>query len=148
MKKILIISAICLIAVGNVLSQTITQRQALDLIKKTFISLKKSDVDSFVDLWYLDNTGNPHDNTVFDRNQLVRNFEDLQLFLTVPIVKNLPFEKVEVSEMPGVFKAKYKIKAYFKIDNKLSLAYGFLADYINEKWVFRWHGETTISPKG
>jgi len=147
LKQLLITFSACLIAIGNLCSQTLTQNEARDFFQKTFHSLRNSDTASFVDLWYLDQTGNPHDNTVFDRQQLVSNFKELQLFLTVPLVKGLPFEEIEITEMPAIIKAKYKIKAYFKIDDNLSLAYGFLLDYINGKWVFRWQGERTISPK-
>ena len=128
MKKIFL-PFVCLALAVNLSGQTISQKEATELLKKSFNYLKNSDTASFVDLWYLDNTTNPPDKSAFDRQQLVQAFRELQQFLVVP-----------------VFKAKYKIKAYFKIDDKLTLGYGFLLDYINGRWAFRWHGETTIRP--
>ncbi len=146
--KRLFLPFFCLLIVNNLLGQVVSTNEAKEIFQKTVSYLKSSDTSSFVNLWYLDNTGNPHDNTIFDKQQLIQEFKDLQLFLTIPLVKDLPFETIEISEMPAALKAKCKIKAYFKIDDKLSLAYGFLVDYINGKWYLRWHGETTISPKG
>jgi hypothetical protein len=145
MKKISF-QLICLTLTVNVFGQTISQKEATELLKKSLNCLRTSDTASFVGLWYLDNSSRTPDNAIFDRQQLVQEFRKLQQFLVVPLFRESSFDEIEFEEMPAVFKAKYKIKAYFKIDKKLTLGYGFLLDYINGKWTFRWHGETTIRP--
>jgi hypothetical protein len=132
---------------GSLPAQTISKQEAQELLQKVINSLQNSDQASFVNLWYLDNTGNPYDNSIFDRQQVAQQFQELKQFLAVPLEKNLAFHTIEIEQMSEVLKSKYKIKAWFKIDDSHYEAYGFLVDYINGKWVFRWHGETTISEK-
>jgi hypothetical protein len=145
MKKICF-QLVCLTLAANMFGQTITQKEATELLKKSLNCLKTSDTASFVGLWYLDNAVRPPFNSMFDRQQLEQVFRELQQFLVVPLFRESSFDEIEFEEMPSFFQARYKIKAYFKIDNKLTLGYGFLLDYINGKWAFRGHGETTIRP--
>ena len=145
MKKALLFFTIVLLKSSG-FSQKITQTEATDLLKKSFSYLISSDTASFIELYYLDNSSSSH-HQPYSKFDLVRDFEDIQNFLVVPIYKKLPFDRVEITDFSNTsILAKAKIKAYFKIDDHLQLAYGFLVDYINNKWVLRWHGERTISP--
>ena len=147
MKKAFIGFAICFIVNSNLFSQSISKTEASEIFQKTLNSLTSNDTASFIDLWYVDNTAPLFNkNKPYGKPAIIEEFKNLQSFLVVPLVKKMPFERIEITETNGPLLSKYKIKAYFKIDDHLQLGYGFLVDYIDNKWFLRWHGETTVSP--
>jgi len=137
-----------LILIGtSIWAQTITQKEAREIFQQTVYALNSSDTASFISLWHLDDS-KPwfNRNREYTENDIVEEFKNLRSFLVVPLVKQLPFERIEITAMGSSFQNTYKIKAYFKIDDKLQLGYGFLTDYVQGRWALRWSGETTISP--
>ena len=136
-----------ILTVSPILSQAITQNDARKIFEQTVNALNSQDTSSFIALWHLDDS-KPwiNRNREHTENDVIEDYKDLQNFLVVPLAKKLPFERIEITEMGAGYNNLYKIKAYFKIDNRLQLGYGFLTEYIGGRWALRWHGETTISP--
>ena len=132
---------------SSLYSQSITQKEAREIFQQTVSALNNYDTASFISLWHLDDSKPWFNwNREYDKSDIIQEFKNLQSFLVVPLVKELPFERIEITEMGPGFLNTYKIKAYFKIDNHLQLGYGFLTDYVGSRWAIRWHGETTVSP--
>ena len=127
--------------------KAITQQEANEIFQKTVWAINDFDTAAFISLWHLDNSKPWFNwNREYDKSDIIEEFKTLQNFLVVPLVKELPFERIEITHMGAGFLNTYKIKAYFKIDNHLQLGYGFLTDYVGGRWALRWHGETTVSP--
>lgn len=142
-----ILGVIALFAGFTVCSQPITQKEAKEIFQQTVYALNNHDTASFISLWHLDESKPWFNwNREHSKTDVIEEFRTLQNFLVVPLVKKLPFERIEITAMGPGFQNTYKIKAYFKIDKQLQLGYGFLADYIENRWALRWHGETTVSP--
>jgi len=127
--------------------KAITQQEAKEIFQKTVWAINDYDTAAFISLWHLDNSKPWFNwNREYDKSDIIEEFKTLQNFLVVPLVKELPFERIEITHMGAGFLNTYKIKAYFKIDDHLQLGYGFLTDYVGGRWALRWHGETTVSP--
>ena len=133
----------------NLFGQKISKKEARQILDKTFGYLKTNDTASFVSLWYLDDTPRPYNKKVYMRQNAVEEFIELKSFLDTALAKNLPFDEIDVEKMDSYekYKVKYKIKGWFKYDEKQKYykGYGFLIDYINGKWVFRFTAETSTS---
>lgn len=135
-----------LILIGtSIWAQTITQKEATEIFKQTVSSLNNYDTASFISLWHLDDSKPWFNwNRPYDKSDIIEEYRNLRNFLVVPLVKELPFDRIEITPMGPGFNNTYKIKAYFKIDEELQLGYGFLTDYVEGRWAIRWHGETTV----
>jgi hypothetical protein len=130
-------------------AQKISKAEAKQLLVKTLDCLKTNDTAAFVNMWYFDDTPRPYDKTIFAKQDAVEEFIELKKFLDTALTQNLPFDAIDVEKMSsfGKYKVKYKIKGWFKYDEKLKYykGYGFLADYINKQWLFRFTVERSTS---
>jgi len=141
MKKIFILTTFCLTLTINTFGQKLTKKEAQQFFDKTLNYLKTGDTTSFVNLWYLDNTQRPYNGKVFTRQNVIEEFNGLKTFLDTALVKNLPFDEIETEKMSNAF---YKIKGWFKYNDKYLKGYGFLVYFINNKWVFCYTTETSV----
>lgn len=144
MKKILtLLTVFCgIIYISN--GQEISPDIAKDLLTKTAKYARTSDSVSFASLWYLDNTPAAYDNKVFTRQQVMEEYHTLKSFIDAADKEKLVFDSIEISKMSRVFKAKYKIKAWSAVHGQPYKAYGFLVDFIDNRWVIRFRGEQTF----
>ncbi len=149
MKKIITLTAICLTMTVNLFGQKITKKEAQQILEKTLAYLKTNDTASFVNLWHFDDTPRPYNKKVYTKLDAVEEFIELKSFLDTALTKNLPFDEIDVEKMDSYekYKVKYKIKGWFKYDEKQKYykGYGFLIDNINGKWGFRFTAETSTS---
>jgi hypothetical protein len=129
--------------------QKMSKKEATSLLQKAITHLKNNDSTSFANMWYYDNTLRPFDNSLYTRKDAIEEFNELKIFLDTAITKNLAFDEVEIENFKSSskFKVKYKIKVWFKYDDKLHYykGYGPLVDFIDGKWVFRFSGDQSIS---
>ena len=149
MKKIITLTAICLTITINSFGQKISKKEAQQILEKSLGYLKTNDTASFVNLWYFDETPRPYNKNIYSRRNAVEEFIMLKSFLDTALTKNLPFDEIDVEKLDSFdkYKVKYKIKGWFKYDEKKSYykGYGFLIANINGKWVFRFTAETSTS---
>jgi len=66
MKKILFLIVICWTITINLFGQKITKEEAQILLDKAFVSLKKSDTTSFLNLWLFDTSTTYFNKKPFD----------------------------------------------------------------------------------
>lgn len=149
MKKIITLTAICLTITVNSFGQKISKKEAQQILEQTLGYLKANDTTSFVNLWHFDDTPRPYNKKVYTKRDAVEEFVELKSFLDTALTKNLPFDEIDVEKMDSYekYKVKYKIKGWFKYDEKQKYykGYGFLIDNINGKWGFRFTAETSTS---
>lgn len=149
MKKIITLLAFCLTIALNSFGQKINKKEAQQILEKTLGYLKTNDTTSFVSLWHFDETPRPYNKKVYTKRDAIEEFIELKSFLDTALVRNLPFDEIDVEKMSSYekYKVKYKIKGWFKYDEKQKYykGYGFLIDKINGKWCFRFAAETSIS---
>ena len=150
MTKIIRLTLMALLTLTFQLSfgQKISKKEATQLLEKTITCFKTGDTTSFVNMWYLDKTGRPYDETVFTRQDAIQEFNELKVFLDSALTKNMTFDYVDVEKFDWVkYKVKYKIKAWFKYDDKRKYykGYGVLIDFVDGKWFFRFTFEQSTS---
>jgi hypothetical protein len=149
MKRTFILATICLCIAINSLGQKISKKEAQQILEKTLGYLKSNDTTSFVNLWHFDDTPKPYDKKIYTKRDAVEEFIELKSFLDTALTKNLTFDEIDVEKIQSYekYKVKYKIKGWFKYDErrKYYKGYGFLIDNINGKWGFRFTAETSIS---
>ncbi len=145
MKKVFILTAIFWTFAINMFGQEISQAEAQVLLDKAFTALKNSDTTSFLNLWMFDNATNDFDKEPFTTKDAKTVFNELKVFLDTALTTNMKIDEIEIFPYNGKFGAKYKIKAYYKYNPKTNYikAVGYRIDYINQKWVFRFHPEYT-----
>lgn len=140
---------VCLIITCNSFGQKLSKKEAQQILDKTLGYLKTNDTTSFVNLWHLDDTPRPYNKKVYTKQDAVEEFIELKSFLDTALTNNLPFDEIDVEKMESYekYKVKYKIKGWFKYDEKKKYykGYGFLIDNINGRWGFRFTAETSIS---
>jgi hypothetical protein len=129
--------------------QKISKREATELLEKTVASLKANDTTAFASLWYLDSIGRPYDKSLFTRQDIREEFNELKIFLDTALAKNMPFDYVDVEKISHweKYKVKYKIKAWYLYDAKRKYYKGFgvLIAYIDNKWVYRFTFEQSTN---
>ena len=129
--------------------QKVSKKEATALLEKTVASLKNNDTTAFASLWYLDNIGRPYDQSLFTKKDIVKEFNELKVFLDTALVTNMKFDYVDVETISKweKYRVKYKIKAWYLYDTKCKYYKGFgvLVDYIDNKWVYRFTFEQSIN---
>lgn len=149
MKKIITLTALCLTITINSFGQKISKKEAQQILEKTLGYLKTNDTTSFVNLWHFDDTPRPYNKKIYTKRDAVEEFIELKSFLDTALTKNLPFDEIDVEKMDSYekYKVKYKIKGWFKYDEKQKYykGYGFLIDNFDGKWGFRFTAETSTS---
>jgi hypothetical protein len=145
MKKIFILIVIYLTFTINMFGQKISKEEAQILLDKAFTSLKNSDTTSFINLWMFDSSTSLADEKSFTSQDAKTIFNVIKVFLDTAFTTNMKIDEIEITKMSKELGAKYKIKAYFKYNQKTNYikAVGFRVDYINRKWFFRFHPEYT-----
>lgn len=145
MKKITTLIIILSAFTINTFAQKISKQEAQVLLDKAFTSLKNSDTTSFLNLWLFDNMNDPAEEKPFTIKDAKTTFTEIKVFLDTALVNNMRIDEVEITDMNKQFGATYKIKAYYKYNAKTHYikAVGYRIDYINKKWVFRFHPEYT-----
>jgi hypothetical protein len=147
-KRFVFISLLAIICQVS-FAQKISKKEAQQLLEKTITCLKTADTTAFANLWYIDDTGRPYDKSVFTRKHTVEEFNELKVFLDTALAKNWAFDYVDVDDFKSwsKYKVKYKIKAWYKYDEKLKYYKGFgvLVDFIEGKWAFRFTFEHSTS---
>ena len=145
MKKVIVLFVICLAFTFNMSGQKISSEQAKVLFEKAFTSLKNSDTTAFINLWSFDNTIPLGNKKAFTKEDAKDVFKELKVFLDTALITQMEIDEIEITGSNKELGAKYKIKAYFKYNKETNYikAVGFRIDYINKKWVFRFHPEYT-----
>ena len=134
-------------------AQKISKQEASYLLEKAVTCLKNNDTAAFVNLWYLDNSGRPYDNTAFTKKDIIGEFNELKLFLDTAIKNNLTFDYVEIKDEKEISKHKAnqfssnKILAWYLYDAKRKYYKGFgvRSAFINKQWLFRFTMQYSIS---
>lgn len=144
MKKILILILFWAFIL-NSFGQKISKEEAQILLDKAFTALKNSDSTSFLNLWVFDNSTNLADKKPFTAQDAQAEFKKIKVFLDTALMTNMKIDEIEINEMSKELGAKYKIKVYYKYNTQTNYikAVGYRIDYINKKWVFRFHPEYT-----
>lgn len=155
MKKnlpfIIVLALICNAQIS--LAQKISKQEANALLEKAVTFLKNNDTAAFVNLWYLDNSVRPYDNTTFTKNDIIAEFNELKLFLDTAIKNNLSFDYIEIRDEKDVSKHKAnnvssnKLLAWYLYDakHKYYKGFGVRSIYMNNRWLFRFNMQYSIS---
>jgi hypothetical protein len=144
MKKTLLLILLWSFALGS-FGQKMPKAEAEVLLDKAFTALKNSDTTAFLDLWLFDNSTWFGSDKPFTKQDAKVVFKELKVFLDTALTTNMQIDEVEIYQWKNEKNVKGKIKAYYKYDTKTNYikAVGYPVDYINMKWVFRFHPEYT-----
>ena len=148
-----IISCFLLLNSQMLFAQKMSNKEASQLLTKAVSCLKTNDTSAFVNLWYLDNSGRPYDNSPFTKKDILAEFNELKIFLDTALSKNLNFDDVEIKDEKDVSKhsenkfSSNKILAWYLYDAKRKYYKGFgvRTVYVNQQWYFRYTVQYSIS---
>ncbi|MGZ4059093.1 MAG: hypothetical protein ACXVPU_08700 [Bacteroidia bacterium] len=145
MKRVFILGVIFWTFTINMSGQKISKEEAQVLLDKAFTALKNSDTTSFLDLWFFDNSTWFASDKPFTKQDARIVFKEIKVFLDTALTTNMKIDEIEITPYENEENVKGKIKAYYKYDSKTNYikAVGYNIDYVNKKWVFRFHPEYT-----
>jgi hypothetical protein len=134
MQKIFI-TLLCVLLLAVAHGQTISKKEAKQILEKAWSCLITPDSVSFVNLWRPGNT---------TPERAIDYFNYLKQFLDTALKQNLKINNVEIEEknLKGT-DTKYWIKAWFKYSEHDYKGFGFYIAPNNGKWVMR--GEPSTS---
>jgi hypothetical protein len=129
----------------NSFGQEISKAEAQVLLDKAFTALKNSDTTAFLGLWLFDNSTWFGSDKPFSKQDAKTFFKEAKMFLDTALTTNMKIDEIEIFQWQNEKNVKGKIKAYYKYDTRTNYikAVGYPVDYVNQKWVFRFHPEFT-----
>lgn len=144
MKKIFLLMFLWTFTL-NSFGQEISKAEAQILLDKAYTALKNSDTTAFLDLWLFDNSTWFGSDKPFTKQDAKTVFKEVKAFLDTALTTNMKIDEIEIFRWKNEKNVKGKIKAYYKYDSKTNYikAVGYPVDYVNKKWVFRFHPEYT-----
>ena len=138
MKKIITAIIMCALLYATAHGQTITKKEARDLLEKAWSYLKTSDTAAFISLWMPDNSSVSYHKRPYTKQEIKNDFIQVKDFLDTALTRNLIIDNIEIEkENLENTDTKYWIKAWFKYDEHYYKGFGFYVAYKNEKWVVR-----------
>lgn len=142
MQKILVF--ICALSLTFTQAQTLSKKEARQILEKAWDCLKTSDTSSFVNLWQPQSFASVLEQT-YVRQQALDNFSFLNQFLDTALSRNPKISDVEIEEHNlKDTDTKYWIKAWFKYTENDYTGFGFYIAYKNGKWIVRDKPSTSI----
>jgi len=147
MKKTIatIFFSVLLFAIAH--GQTITKKEARQLLEQALHYLKTSDTASFINLWRLDDAPYPYHERTYTKEDVAGDFNQMKTFLDTALKQNLTIDHIEIEKQDLKDTAKYfgeyKIKAWFRYDEHYFKGFGFYVEYKNNKWVIRFSPDTS-----
>ena len=138
MKKIIAITCVCVFAMNIAHGQTMTKKDARQLLEKAWSYLKTSDTASFINLWQPDNSSSTAHQQPYTRQEIKNDFSQLQDFLDTAWAQNLIIDNIEIEkDNLKNTDTEYWIKAWFKYDEHHYKGFGFYVAHKNNMWVVR-----------
>ena len=148
MKKNIYVTLIfcCLLNLAN--GQTMTQKEARQILEKSIHFLKSSDTASFINLWQLDDSAWPYHKKAFTNQDVKENFMMLKTFLDTALTKNLKIDEIEIEKYDPKkkeeFLGDYNIKAWFKYNKHYYKGLGFNVVFRENRWFIRYSPDTSV----
>lgn len=131
MKKIITAIFISILLLTTAHAQSISKKEAHELLEKAYSYLKTSDTTSFINLWQ-------EENTAASKQKITSEFNFLREFLDTALTRNLKIDNVEIEKYNlKNTDTKYWIKAWFKYDEHNYKGFGFYVAYKSKRWVVR-----------
>lgn len=138
MKKIIITLVISLLLFTIANGQTISNKEARQLLENTWNYLKTSDSISFISLWSLNDSISIHQRRPHKKKEIMGNFTFMKEFLDTALNRNLAIDYIDIDK----FKledtdTKYWIEAWFQYNKHYYKGFGLYIAYMNNKWIVR-----------
>ena len=145
MKKTILTIVLSVATIAFSYGQKIHKREARKLFEETMNDLRTSDTTDFIHLWYLDNSPSFYHPAPFTSKDAKSWYNQFQLFLDTAITRNLKIDEIEIEkpDTSEIAYAKYKIRVWYKYSAHRYKGYGFLVDYVNGEWKYRFTPDTS-----
>ena len=140
MKRLIGLIFLCLLHFDFVGGQTISEKEARQILEEAYRCLQTDDTLSFLKLWMPDSSSEKKSQEIISREEIFRSFHFLKRMIDAPLLQDKPIDRVSVQKYdPKYPDTKYNISADFKC-YMCDASFGFLVMFFEGKWIVRGPG--------